>query len=117
MIKDFDAYLAERRQLSENGFILFGERYTLPPTLPFESVLLFKQIMSREDKDSVIEESDIVPLLESMLGKDTFDKIKSHYEFDIDLMMQVLTYVLESYNRDANPKAVTGKTTKLKRSQ
>lgn len=113
-IKDFDAYLSERRQKSTNGFILFGKEYLLPPTMPFDAVLMFKEMQDRGE-DTKLEYEDIVPVMEAIVGKDVFDEIRSHHEFDMDLMLNVLKYVMDAYNKiegNSDPKAQTVKRVK-----
>lgn len=110
MKKNFDTFLAERRKNKPNSFIMFGTEYHLPPTVPYEAVLQFNSL-GLEDKATEVSNDRILTLLESLVGKDNLKSLTVHVEFDMDLAITLLNYLLDVYglrgNTNPNPIAVT----------
>ena len=110
MKRDFDKFISERRKNKPNSFTMFGTEYHLPPTIPYEAVLQFNALTS-EDKDTEVGNDKILMLLDSLIGRSNIDLLKAHVEFDMDLAIELLNYLLDVYglrgNASPNQTAVT----------
>lgn len=90
-ITDFDKYINERRAKSPT-FTLFGEEYTLPPTIPFSALLYLQAMASGE------ESYDMLKFFEVLFGGDEIvNRWKSHPDFDIDLVNHITGWILDQY--------------------
>lgn len=106
MKKDFDLFIAERQKTAPS-FTAFGKEYFLPPTIPYDAVLRFRAL-SKRNADDAMTEDEVFTLFESLVGKVIVDELRTHAEFDIDLMTEIMKYVLEVYgvaSSSPNPKA------------
>lgn len=108
MNRDFDLFIAERQKTAPS-FKVFGKEYFLPPTIPYDAVLRFRALSKRKKNDEMTED-EVFTLFESLVSKVVVDELRTHAEFDIDLMTEVMKYVLEVYgvaSSGTNPKAKT----------
>lgn len=107
--RDFDKFIAERRKKKPNGFTMFGTEYHLPPTVPYQAVLEFSAL-AQEDKDKEVGNDKILVLLAALIGADNVKALSSNVEFDMDIAVELLNYVLEAYGlketKEKNLKAV-----------
>lgn len=101
--RDFDAYLTERRKKTDRGFKMFGKKYVLPPTIPFQAVILFGDLKNRK-KDQEVSETELEEIMSALIGESVLTELKTHPEFDVDLLTELMSYVLESYGV-TSPKA------------
>ena len=93
---DFDKYLKERAANRNYSIKLFGNTYTLPPSLPYQVVLFFKSLATRSS-DDVVDDEMIIDMFVLLFGKDAVADMKSKIDFDVDLMLEILRNVLEMY--------------------
>jgi hypothetical protein len=93
--KDFTQFVEERRKISPT-FTIFGNTYTLAPTLPYDAVLRFQALQMRNASDE-LSADDMFALFESMVGKDTVDDLRKYAEFDVETMTEILKYAFEVY--------------------
>lgn len=115
--KDFDSYLQERRKLSSE-FTVFGETFILPPTIPYDAVLLFEMLQERGQSEEVSGET-LFDIFQAVIGKANVDKLRQHVEFDVDLMTEIIKYALDVYGVTENksedttpgPKPLSAQTT------
>jgi hypothetical protein len=105
---NFDAYVAERNKTRSVTFKLFDETFYLPPTIPFEAALLL-QTMANRNKDDVVSDQFVTDLFVRLVGQDVFDTIKAHNAFDIDLLTNIMSWILQQYGvqNEETPKEET----------
>lgn len=92
--KNFDE-LRKARQDKELEYVLFGETYNLPPTLPYDVVLWFSS-MRKRDKSDVIEDSEVVTIFSAIFGEDNTEKWRKQ-GLDILSMTEMMGWAFEEY--------------------
>jgi hypothetical protein len=100
-MKNFDEYIAERRKKSPK-FTLFGTEYALPPSIPYKAVLYLQSVQKRGN-DAPINDEDILYFFEILLGKEHVKAWQEHEDFDIDLIVTILSWVIGEYGLNAKP--------------
>jgi hypothetical protein len=102
-IVDFDKYIKERRRVSPK-FTLFGETYTLPPSMPYNA-MLYIQSLSNEEASARINNDDLLYFFKLLFAEhvDAIENWKNHPDFDMDLISSMTSWVLEAYN-ESDPK-------------
>lgn len=104
-IIDFDKYIKERRRTSPK-FTLFGKDYTLPPSMPYNAMLYIQSLTTNGSQEGLKNE-DLLYFFK-LLFADHVDEIenwKNHPDFDMDLIGNMTSWVLDAYN-DSDPKQV-----------
>lgn len=94
--KDFDSYRKEKKQ-EPVSFTLFGKEWLLSPTIPYDAVLELKALGKREDTETKVTDDDIDTLLVKFVGEDTLAALRKYQEFDYELAVEVLGFVMEEY--------------------
>lgn len=94
-MKDFDTFIQERR-LKGHSFKMFGTEYHLPPTIPYDAVLRFRALGKRSATDTVSDD-ETFDLFAALVGQTTVDSLRAHAEFDVELMTELMNYVLQVY--------------------
>lgn len=110
--RDFDAYREEKQQKPVT-FKLFNKIWTLSPSIPYDAVLELKALGKREDKNTKVTDDDIDTLLVKFVGEDTLAALRKYQEFDYELAVEVLGFVMEEYGlrskeeeKETDPKQV-----------
>lgn len=98
---NFDNYVKERNKERGVTFKLFGETHYLPPTIPFDAALLL-QTMAGRNKDEKVDDSFVTDLFVKFVGADIYNSIKSNPMFDIDLMTELMSWILQQYGIQNN---------------
>ena len=107
-IINFDEYIAERKKSSPK-FTLFETDYTLPPSIPYRAVL-YLQSLNKRKADEQVSDEDILHFFALLLGKDAIANWQDNANFDIDLIVHIMSWIVQQYN--LAPKAQTeGKAT------
>lgn len=94
-MRDFDTFIQERR-LKGHSFKMFGTEYYLPPTIPYDAILRFRALGKRNATDTVSDE-ETFDLFAALVGQSTVDSLRLHAEFDVELMTELMNYVLQIY--------------------
>jgi hypothetical protein len=94
-LKDFDAFIKERNKKNKKGFRAFGKTYTLPASIPYDAMLRIRALSKNTNKE--IGEEEVFTLFESLVGRATIDELRTHAEFDMDFMTELMKYTLEQY--------------------
>lgn len=105
---DFDAYVKERNKERGVCIKLFEETYYFPPTIPFDAALALQSLAGR-DKDEQLSNDFVTDLFIKLVGKDIYESMRSHVDFDVDLMTSIMSWILEQYGlkADESPKEET----------
>lgn len=94
-MKDFDTFIQERREKG-HSFRMFGTEYHLPPTIPYDAILRFRALGKRNPTDTVSDD-ETFDLFAALVGQNTVDSLRIHAEFDVELMTELMNYVLQVY--------------------
>lgn len=97
MKRDFDKFIKERKGTRTHSFIMFGVEYTLPPTIPYAAVLEFTALQKR-DATEEISNDKLLELLAALIGKNNVTELIKFVEFDMEVAIELMNYVLEIYN-------------------
>lgn len=102
---NFDEYVRERNKERGVTFKLFNETFYLPPTIPFDAALLL-QTMQYRDKDEQVSDTFVVDLFTKLVGIDVYIALKAHQDFDVDLLTNIMAWILEQYGlKNDSPKS------------
>lgn len=102
MKRDFDKFIKERKGTRAHSFTIFEEEYSLPPTIPYAAVLEFTALQKKE-KDEEIANDQLLELLSSLIGKRNVDRLITYVEFDMEMAIELMNYVLEVYGLKQKP--------------
>lgn len=89
-------HLINERKDRSHSFEFDGDTYLLPPTLPFDAVLRFAEL-SKRGADAQVQDMEIVDIFKSVVGEDNFMRLRKHVHFDIEMMIEMLNWVLSIY--------------------
>lgn len=94
---DFDKYINERRQSRPNiEFRVFGQTFSLPPTMPFDVVISLRHLALRSQDDEVSAD-EVFNMIESVIGAENLAKLRKNPEFDFDLAVVMLNRLISEY--------------------
>jgi hypothetical protein len=102
---NFDEYIAERKKKSPQ-FTLFEKEYILPPSIPYRAVV-YLQSLNKRNADDQINDEDILHFFALLLGKDAIATWQDNVNFDIDLIVHVMGWIVNQYG--LTPKVATEK--------
>lgn len=106
-IHNFDAFLKERKKNAPQ-FRMFDEVFTLAPSLPYAAMLEFMAYKKRL-ADETVTDDQILALFTTVFGQENVDKLASHNDFDVELMIKLLHWALEIYGMSGGNSDPKGK--------
>ena len=93
--RNFDSFIKERK-MERTTFTMFGETYTLQPSIPYAAVLQFRAL-SKRGQNEQLEDMEVLDIFGALLGNDILSSLQTHVEFDIDVAMELMKWALEQY--------------------
>lgn len=105
--KNFDAVIAERQNRG-HSFELGGITYLLPPSIPFDAVLRFADL-SKRGKDAEVDQMEVIDIFKALVGEDNFTKLRANVQFDSELMLEIMNFILSIYASSENTSGPKGR--------
>lgn len=93
---DFDAYIRERNKTRGVSFTLFDQTFYLSPTIPFDAALLLQSLSGRSS-DENLDSDTVIQIFKKLVGEEIYQTICKNPQFDVDLMVSVMSWILEQY--------------------
>jgi hypothetical protein len=107
--RNFDTFIKEKKKLAPS-FEMFGNTYTLPPSLRYDAVLELQRLNKRQDTEEMSDE-DTFNIFELFIGTQTLAELRANDDFTVDVAAELVKWALQQYGlitadgEPANPKS------------